>query len=84
MNNTRNMLKQMVREQSPKCEFSNPSMHSYRITNQVSGVNLGIYKADSVHNALDAMAIDAGYRNYSEAESVAPAISGEIVIVKLK
>ena len=44
----------------------------YRIENTRSGIVLGEYDAESKSDALDAMARDAGYRNYAEAVSVAP------------
>lgn len=42
-------------------------MSYYKITNTMSGVFLGVYEADDVDGALDAMARDAGYRDYEHA-----------------
>lgn len=57
---------------------------SYRIENTASGIELGTYDADSPEAALDAMARDAGYRDYAEAESTAPSKPGEIVVTEVE
>lgn len=38
----------------------------YKITNQTAGVEFGIYEADSLKEALDIMAKQAGYANWEE------------------
>lgn len=42
-------------------------MTRYRISNPASGVTLGEYDAESERAALDALARDAGYRDYAAA-----------------
>jgi hypothetical protein len=42
-------------------------MTKYQIVNTVSGTDLGIYEAKSEDEALDEMAIAAGYRDYEQA-----------------
>jgi hypothetical protein len=39
-------------------------MTQYRISSSVSGQELGVYTAASVDEALDEMAVDAGYRSF--------------------
>lgn len=55
-------------------------MTRYNISNTLSGVSLGTYEADSQSAALDAMARDAGYANYAEANEVVPSAPGEILV----
>jgi len=45
----------------------------FQIQNTTSGAVLGVYEAETVQEALDAMARDAGYADYAEANAVAPA-----------
>ncbi len=42
-------------------------MALYSIENVKTGESLGVYQADSVVEALEAMARDAGYATYAEA-----------------
>ena len=55
-------------------------MNFYQIENTASGVILGTYKAETEAAALDLMAQEAGYRDYAEANIVAPAEQAEIAI----
>lgn len=41
-------------------------MSTYRITNTTTGQTIGDYEADSPRAALDAMARDAGYRDFAD------------------
>ena len=59
------------------------STKTYRIDNTISGLCLGEYAAETESAALDAMARDAGYSDYAEAQSVAPAAYGEIVVTEI-
>ena len=42
-------------------------MKKWRITNRTSGADLGVYEGPTQGDALDALARDAGYRDYAEA-----------------
>lgn len=41
-------------------------MTAYQITNRISGADLGEYDGETVEQALDAMARDAGYDDYAD------------------
>ncbi len=56
---------------------------TYSIGNTISGADLGAYEGATEAEALDAMARDAGYTDYAEAQSVAPAAYGEIVATEM-
>jgi hypothetical protein len=47
-------------------------MTRFIIINEVSGAELGIYKADSRQEALDLMAQDAGYPSYQDCLAAVP------------
>ena len=52
-------------------------MKKWSIENRVSGVELGVYEGETREAALDAMARDAGYRDYAEACEVS---AGELTV----
>ena len=58
------------------------AMMMYTIENTISGVILGTYDAKSEAHALDLMAQDAGYKDYAEAQRVAPSMPGEIIVIE--
>lgn len=41
-------------------------MTTYKITNRISGADLGEYEADTEDHALDLMAQEAGYDDYAD------------------
>ena len=55
-------------------------MNTYKITNNVSGADLGTYEAEGWTQALDAMARDAGYESYQVLCLEVPADEGEIKV----
>lgn len=58
-------------------------MAKFEIYNTLSGVALGTYEGATEEEALDAMARDAGYKDYSEALEVAPVTGAEIFVKKI-
>ena len=58
-------------------------MALYEIFNIISGTSLGEYIAENPSDALDAMARDAGYKNYADACDVAPVLADEITVTKI-
>lgn len=55
-------------------------MDRYEISNQHSGLTLGIYDGESEREALDVMAWDAGYASYAAMCVVSPVRDGEIIV----
>lgn len=47
-------------------------MRYYKIYNRTIGLDLGVFEAADEMAALDALAREAGYRDYAEACEVAP------------
>lgn len=56
------------------------TIRRYELTNTLSGVELGTFEGKDGSDALDAFARDAGYDDYADLCSVAPAKPGEIYI----
>lgn len=56
-------------------------MSKYLITNTHSGVEIGLYEGNTEAEALDAMARDAGYSDYTECCEVTPTRKGEITVL---
>ena len=56
-------------------------MNRYQIFNTISGQGLGEYEATSARDALNKMAVDAGYKNYDDLlASVPDSYRGELEI----
>lgn len=58
-------------------------MTRYQIHNRTSGHILGVWEAESPDTALDAMAREAGYRDYADCQEQVPADDGEIVVTEM-
>lgn len=61
-------------------------MSYYKITNTKSGLFMGVYEADDVEEALDAMARDAGYvvlRDHAAACEVASVDEDELLVEEI-
>lgn len=57
-------------------------MTTYMIENTLSGVIIGEYEAADEDGALDAMARDAGYRDYAACCEGVPFTIGEIAVTR--
>ncbi len=51
---------------------------TYKVTNYISGEDLGTYEAETAMDALDVMALEAGYADHVTVCRVAPVEDGEI------
>jgi hypothetical protein len=58
-------------------------MKTYSIGNKVSGAHLGTYDGETEKEALDAMARDAGYRDYVHASQETGTNADELVVTEL-
>jgi len=58
-------------------------MKKFEIVNTLSGHSFGVYTADSAEDALDLYAQDAGYIDFADAQTVAPAENGEILAIEI-
>ena len=56
----------------------------YKITNTSSGVELGIYEGNTREEALDALAVFSGYRDYDHILSIVTDNFGEIAVEKVE
>lgn len=57
---------------------------TYRITNTISGLNLGTFEANDEQGALDAMAREAGYDSHEAACEAAPVAEGELRVERIQ
>lgn len=58
-------------------------MATWTIENAVSGLVLGEWEGETAADALDAMARDAGYRDYADLQVRVPADDGEIIVTRV-
>lgn len=58
-------------------------MATWTIENTVSGLVLGEWEGETAADALDAMARDAGYRDYADLQVRVPADDGEIIVTRV-
>jgi hypothetical protein len=58
-------------------------MATFNICNAISGTDFGSYEGDTEEEALDALAIEAGYRDFAEALRVSPAALDEIIVTRI-
>lgn len=58
------------------------SAKTWTIENTTSGLVLGTYEGATAADALDAMARDAGYRDYADLQAQVPAEDGEIIVTE--
>ena len=56
-------------------------MKNWKIGNKVSGADLGIYPGETVADALDALARDAGYRDHADACEVTGEDGSDLSVV---
>jgi hypothetical protein len=59
-------------------------MQSWDIVNKFSGHHLGVYEGDTAEAALDALAKDAGYRNYLDACEQVGGAPDELVVTEVE
>ena len=59
-------------------------MARWRITNIAAGVILGTYEGTTEAEALDALARDAGYTDYAEADAVGKSNAGELRVERIE
>ena len=55
---------------------------TYTVTNVLAGIELGRFTAKSENEALEILARDSGYKSYRELCTIAPIVTGEIVVIK--
>ena len=58
-------------------------MTQFKITNLVSGTEIGVYEGKTKEEALDAMARDAGYADWAHSCAVAPVAEGELEVAEI-
>ncbi|MBU1336038.1 MAG: hypothetical protein KJ944_08560 [Alphaproteobacteria bacterium] len=56
----------------------------FQITNTYSSQVLGTYEAETQSQALDMMAVEAGYADYEAAQHAAPSEVGEILVTEVR
>jgi hypothetical protein len=74
------MYERFAQRNSHRTHSDAPSLTTYVITNTRSGASLGTYLAASPEAALDMMASDCGYDDYSDLWFSVPTPYGEIVV----
>ena len=59
-------------------------MRKFRITNTISGFEMGVFEAEDENQAYLAMVREAGHASIEESNEVAPTEEGEILIEEIK
>lgn len=58
-------------------------MRQWQIENGISGYVLGVYTGETEEEALDEMAVDAGYRDYAHCQAETQSGPGELIVTEV-
>lgn len=57
--------------------------HAYNIAHRLSGNDFGVFVADSPEGALDAMAVEAGYKSHAETPDECRASEDDLIVTNV-